>query len=197
MKIDSIHSYAYAKAIFSLALQQNKLAEWEKFLNHFMRITQIKSVTEYCNMPTSFYSTKTDSQCIAPAGPKQPFDLLTALLQELQITLLPEMLNFIQLVLQKKRLELLLHISKIFREMYDEYSKILRVKVTTVQQLADSERQKLVDDLAHHYGYTIELEQEIAAELIGGAIIRVKDKVIDGSVAGQLRRLKTYLTMRI
>lgn len=194
MKIDSIHSYAYAKAIFSLALQQNKLADWEKFLNYFTRIAQFKDVTEYCNMPASLYSTQTDSQCIAPIDPKQePVDLLITLLQELQITLLPEMLNFIQLVLQKKRLELLPHISKIFQEMYAEYSKILRVKVITVQQLTDSEKQKLIDDLAHHYGYTIELEQEIAAELIGGAIIRIKDKIIDGSVAGQLRRLRACL----
>jgi len=185
MKIDSIHSYAYAKAVFRFAVEQNKLQEWQNFLSCFVTITKFESVEAYCDIPLCL---RGDTLW------QQPLKLLTTLLQDMQISLTNEMINFIHLLLCRKRLELLPHISKIYQEMNAEYSKILHVKIETVQQLTDDERQKLIDSFAKQYGCAVELEQKITEEIIGGAIVHIKDKVIDCSVVGQLRRLYNFIS---
>jgi F-type H+-transporting ATPase subunit delta len=180
VRIDSNYSYAYAKAVFSLASQTNCLEDWGNFLNCFASMMQSVELEVFCTMPATFCK-------------KPPDELLIALFHDLNVTLYVSMVNFIRLIVVKKRLALLPHISKIYQEMFAEYSKILRVKITTVQELTADDKQRFLDELSLRYGYKIELEQEVSAALIGGAILRIKDKIIDGSVAGQMRRLRAIL----
>jgi F-type H+-transporting ATPase subunit delta len=55
--------------------------------------------------------------------------------------------------------------------------------------MSDEETRHLSDRLRQRFQREIDLDVEVDASLIGGAIIRARDQVIDGSVRGQLKRL--------
>ena len=65
--------------------------------------------------------------------------------------------------------------------------------VTTVLALTDAERASLESKLRAQYGANIEVEYQLDPEIIGGVIVRVGDRVLDGSVAGKLAALKNNL----
>lgn len=84
--------------------------------------------------------------------------------------------------------------------IYDEFTKlrgsvegIVPVKVTTVQELSISDRKRLSTHLAERLGESVELDEEIDKDLIGGLRIEVRGKVLDGSLRARLNKLKKVL----
>jgi F-type H+-transporting ATPase subunit delta len=67
------------------------------------------------------------------------------------------------------------------------------VEVTTATPLAQDQRQALEAKLAAQYGGNLAYEYKVDSAILGGMIIRVGDKLIDGSVATRLAALKQTL----
>ncbi|MDO4927687.1 MAG: F0F1 ATP synthase subunit delta [Corynebacterium sp.] len=64
-------------------------------------------------------------------------------------------------------------------------------RVTTVTTLSEQQEAALASKLEGIYGQPIAIHQAIDASLLGGAVVRVDDEVIDGSLTGKLARLRT------
>ena len=69
----------------------------------------------------------------------------------------------------------------------------MRVKLVTATSVEKSLAQKISRALEKRLGRAVELEFEINTGLIGGAIVRADDMVIDGSVVSRLQRLADTL----
>jgi F-type H+-transporting ATPase subunit delta len=67
------------------------------------------------------------------------------------------------------------------------------VEVTTATPLAGDQRQAVEAKLANQYGGNLAYEYKVDSAILGGMIIRVGDKLIDGSVASRLAALKQTL----
>ncbi len=97
--------------------------------------------------------------------------------------------RFVQVLAANKRLALLPEVSGIFEALRAEEQSTLDVRVTSAYALSDAEAERLKTALTRRFQREINLSSEVDASLIGGAVIRAGDTVIDGSVRGKLSKL--------
>lgn len=97
--------------------------------------------------------------------------------------------NFLKTLSTYRRLALLPDIHAQFQALRREAEERVHVLVTSAHPMSDEEQAGLRERLHKRFGRDIDLEVEVDASLIGGAVIRAQDQVIDGSVRGQLERL--------
>ena len=106
-------------------------------------------------------------------------------------------MNFIFLLVDKKREGFFEEISEIFSEVILENSNTLLARVKVAFPLSSSEQKELISALSKKTGKKVELEIEEDSSIIGGLIVRVEDKVYDGSLAGQLKAIEKNMCTSI
>ncbi len=97
--------------------------------------------------------------------------------------------NFIKILAENKRISLMQEIVVLFEALKANQEKKVDVNVTTAFPLTDSIEDKLAKALKEKLQRDVILHSEIDKSLIGGAIVRAGDLVIDGSVRGKLAKL--------
>jgi len=102
-------------------------------------------------------------------------------------------LNFLLLIVDKRRESLLVQIIEQFVVLANEARNIAIAEVTTALPLSDSEQGVLIQKLGTLTGKNIRLQIHIDPSIIGGVIVSIGGKLIDGSVKRQLDRLKINL----
>jgi F-type H+-transporting ATPase subunit delta len=106
-------------------------------------------------------------------------------------------LNLFRLLRRKGRLSLGPSIASYFGELWDEERGIERAIVRTAVPITDTERETIAAQLARSSGKQVQLEAEVDPSLIGGAVIRVGDRLVDGSTRTRLRALRDRLEQGI
>ena len=101
--------------------------------------------------------------------------------------------NFIKLLVESQRLELLPEIAVMFEAMRAEAENSVDVVVTSAFDLNETQKQKITAAMKKRLNREIRLSCEINRELLGGVIIRAGDQVIDGSASAHLSKLATAL----
>jgi len=99
-------------------------------------------------------------------------------------------LRFLFLIVDKRRESILPEINGEFRALSYAQRNIQLVTARVATRLSAEERAELDRALEARTGKTIEIQEEVDPSLIGGVVLRIGDTIIDGSVAGQLRRLR-------
>lgn len=97
--------------------------------------------------------------------------------------------NFLKVVIANGRLELLPEIAAQFEQYRREAEQRVRVEVVSAQPMDDEQTRAMAERLQARFGREVDLHVEVDEALIGGAVIRAGDKVIDGSVRGRLEQL--------
>lgn len=97
--------------------------------------------------------------------------------------------NFVQLLAENKRLVLLPEISTLFDSLKANQEKSVDVEITTAFEISSDISNKLAQALKDRLQRDIKLATSVDQSLIGGAIIRAGDNVIDNSVRGKLSKL--------
>lgn len=101
----------------------------------------------------------------------------------------PVSMAFIEIITKKGREGLIGQIAKACVRMAKEQKHIYGASVTSASPLDDASRQKVLDIVKQLKTGTIELEEKVNPELIGGFQLRVGDQMIDASVLAQIRAL--------
>lgn len=162
----------YMSAAFEFAEQKKDLAAWQKMLEQAAQVTLNSDVEKLLASPDISSVKICDLY----------FDILAKYLDE------PKK-NFLRLLAENHRLEALPDIAELFKQARDESEKEITVQVTSSTRLPDAYQQKLINALTKRLHRKVELECEIDPSILGGAIVRAGDLVIDGSVRGKLTRL--------
>ena len=102
-------------------------------------------------------------------------------------------LNLVQLLLRRGRIEELPRVAAEFRRLDDARQGITHATVTSAVPLTPDDVQALTQRLEQTTGGRIALDVQVDPSLLGGLIVRVGDRLIDGSVRGRLERLRTRL----
>ncbi len=97
--------------------------------------------------------------------------------------------NFVRTLADNKRLPLLPEISAHFDELKSEAEGVVDVTVTSAAPLDESQLGKLTAALQRRLGRSVRLQCATDPALIGGAVLRAGDLVIDGSLRGRLERI--------
>lgn len=102
--------------------------------------------------------------------------------------------NFVRTLAENRRLAYLPEISVLFDELKDQAEGIVDVTVTSAAPLDAKQQQALSAALQRKLKRTVRLHCETNPALIGGAVLRAGDLVIDGSLRSRLDRIAYELT---
>ncbi len=102
--------------------------------------------------------------------------------------------SFVELIVKNRREGLLPQIAASFDSQLKAYKGIIPVKLVSAKPLDAGVKKTILSNLEKSVKGTLEVTEELNADLIGGFIVRMGDTQIDASVASQLGQLKTRLT---
>jgi F-type H+-transporting ATPase subunit delta len=102
----------------------------------------------------------------------------------------PTTLRFLDLLVDKKRFDLMIMVSAIYAKLAADKRGAAKAHVRTAVPLSPDAQQQLVAKLKKFTGKEIELDVKEDPELIGGVTVKIGDWVLDSSLRGQLRRLR-------
>jgi F-type H+-transporting ATPase subunit delta len=97
--------------------------------------------------------------------------------------------NFVRTLAANRRLGYLPEISTLFDELKDSAQRVADVTVTSATALAEAQQRELAGALEKRLKRTVRLHCGIDPALIGGAVLRAGDLVIDGSLRTRLERI--------
>lgn len=177
----------YAKAIFEIACHDKTLGDW----GNVLRILQLAIENPELNALLKNPSIHTSDW----------IRLLMSLCEDLAVEstrkLSHQLVNFLALLLELNRLIILSEIAPIFHALRLKEEGVVEVDMLTPYPVSDEERARFQRLLVKHFeGATIQLKSTIDPSLIGGAVLRSGDWVMDGSVKRKLARLSESLSQQ-
>lgn len=101
--------------------------------------------------------------------------------------------NFLSVMLQHDRIPLLGEIVEAYESLLNERLGVVVAEITSARALEEPERQELADALRARTGQQVQMNFSLDHNLIGGVVARVGSTIYDGSVRGQLERLRAAL----
>lgn len=104
-------------------------------------------------------------------------------------------LNFLLLLISKRREDIFAAVAQAYRELRDEHLGIQEVHARVFKPMTEAEEKSLVAALENMTDARVRLRTTIDASLLGGVIVRIGDTVYDGSVRHQLTTLREQMAL--
>jgi len=99
-------------------------------------------------------------------------------------------LNLLKLLADRQRIGLLNSVLERLLEIYREQRNIALATITSASALDEDQQSELLKKVQSIAGTdNLEIDLKVDSELLGGFVVNVGSKVIDASIAGQVRRL--------
>ena len=121
----------------------------------------------------------------------QKLGLLDALAKKLGIS--REVRNFVAVLISNRRINAYSEIAKNAIEQINERLGIADAEIVSVRELGAEERRRLEDQVAKVTGKKLRVRYSLDQKLLGGVVVKVGSTIYDGSVYGQLQRMKEQL----
>ncbi len=167
----------YAKAAFEQASADKRLAEWSDALQAGAAVVKDERVENLLGNPQ-----------VAPSQLAGfVFDVAGSKLNG-------DGRNFFDMLAENRRLAYLPEIAALFDELKDKAEGVVDVTVTSAAPLDAAQQKTLSTALERKLKRSVRLHCETDPKLIGGAVVRAGDLVIDGSVLSRLNRIAYELT---
>lgn len=168
----------YARAIFELAQEEDKLAEYDKELTLVNDdVFSIPEAVTFFKNPLVPHTAKKELLKKAFSGEVSD-----------------NVMNFLLLLTDKNRIGIFSEIYEIFTGLKNEALGILVADVTTAFPLTKVQESKIGMKLAAVTHKRIQIRPHEDKSILGGVIVRIGDKLIDGSAAGRLQALRSSLS---
>ncbi|MDX2424808.1 MAG: F0F1 ATP synthase subunit delta [Cycloclasticus sp.] len=166
----------YAEAVFLMANEKDQLDHWSEMLDFLQQVTSDELLKKVSDNPK--------------VSKKQ---LQGAMMDICQDHMDADGLNLIKLLIQNNRLQLAGEIFKQYETKKDQKCGSLDVSIISAFPMSDEEQVALTTSLSASFSKQVKISVEEDSSLIGGMIIRAGDKVIDGSLSGQIQQLAKQL----
>lgn len=164
----------YAYALFEAGLELNKLRE---FKEDFSSVTDILSKEKELNKILSHPKISKDEKK----------ELLNTIFGN---KINKEVLNFLFILVDKRREDAIMEINKEFKKLYNEHENIVEVTAITSVQMDNKSKNKLKITLENKLNKRVQLINIVDKDIIGGVLLNIGNKVIDGTVKGQLEEIE-------
>ena len=162
----------YAAAAFSYAVEHGEVDAWSGMLKTLAAAVSDAELASLIGHPK-----------VSDA------DLLQLVAELLGTALTPAGRNFVSALLDAERLELAPEIALLFERSRAQAAGQVKVEVTSAFPLSDAERAKIDAAMRGRLGKDCKIEAAVDPTLIGGAVVKIGDAVIDLSLRGRLTAL--------
>ncbi len=170
-------SKSYADALFSLALETN---------------TVFETLMALKEMRNGIYATEGALELLA--SPSIPKDERCAVLEKAFGDVQPEhVMSFVGVLVQHGHIRELDDCLTAYTQLHDEHCRLSIAHVTSAVKLTADEQAKLIEKLSRKLNRTIHLECAVDPSLLGGLVVQVDGKVIDGSLKHRLQEIKEVM----
>ena len=164
----------YAQALFDVARDTEKIADTENELRGILQ-----AVKDSRELQQVLYN------------PQVPVDLKKEIVKEVfgnQVS--KNVLNFLCVILDRRREIYLNDIVERYIALANETRNVIQAEVTSAVELPIVHKVNLMQVLSRMTGKEIRVSYNVDPEIIGGLVVRLGDRIIDGSIKRQLERLR-------
>jgi F-type H+-transporting ATPase subunit delta len=176
MPQSSVEARRYAEAAFAVAVERGAVDGWLAHLDALAQAYANPEVREAVRNP-SLAANVRGSILARVAG----------------VELSGPESNLVGLLLQRRRVGLLPLLAAEFHRLVDRRSGVTGASVTSAAPLTPDELRALTDRLTELTSGPVRVTTRIDSALLGGVVVRVGDRLYDGSVRGRLERLRSRL----
>jgi len=175
--MEAIVANRYASALYSLAVEENKLEEIRQSLAdvknaiydepEFLKILRLPQITK---------------------GDKH--DMIKNVFEG---RVNKEVFNFINILVDKNRVGYLKAIDDEFEKLYNEFNKVVKAVVYSAKSLSDAQVKQLTETLSKKFKSEVEITNKIDNSLISGIRVEANNQVIDNSIFTKLSNMRDIL----
>lgn len=165
----------HAQAVFQLALERGELEKW---------LEDLKTIATTLSQPQLMAILE---------SPKVHLDEKMELIRRCLPGVSQLALNLVYLLVARRRLRLIDQIASEYQRLVDAYQGLEHAEVTTAIPLDEEDRKRLSERLAGLTGTRIMLSTKVDPNVIGGFVVRIGDRLIDGSTKSKLDSLRKSL----
>jgi F-type H+-transporting ATPase subunit delta len=174
--VTKTYAQAFADVVFASGLDPGRILQETQALAEL--VAGSKELREVWRSPA-----------ISPAQKRAVLDALVG-----RIGISGPVRNFMAVMIDHRRTQFLAPIVKEFELELDRRLGFTAAEITSARELNDSERQGLEDQVARLTGKKVRAQYFEDRSILGGAVIRLGSTIYDGSVKGQLDRIREQLT---
>ena len=176
MRADPV-SRRYAEAVFSLAREQRDFEQWAQELDAIATVMSDPDAVALLNS--------------VRVRPQEKALLIERTLAGVR----PQALNLARLLVTKRRVDHAPAIRDAFRAMWDDERGIVHARAVTAVPLTEDEKARLTEQVTRTAGAgsEVQLENTVDPAILGGLILRIGDRVVDGSTRTRLVALRKRL----
>lgn len=174
-------SKRYALALFEAALDLDKIKIFKEELDFLERVFQEdRELIQILKHPRI---KKDDKK-----------DLIRKIFKE---NVSGEIINFLYILVDKRRETYILDIIKEYMQIFNEHENIVKVVAMTAVPMEEKSKDNLVVVLGKKLNKTIEIENKIDPSVIGGVLLKIENKIVDGTLKGQLESIGRAIGVRL
>ncbi len=172
---NAIVAKRYAKALFAVGKEENAFDVYSEALNSLAEL-----FGTHPEVPDAL------------TNPLYPLEVRTKVMADIAkaMKVSEVMARFLDLLVQKKRADVLPDIAVAFQEMVDEDRNVAHGSVVSATKLTSAIKDKVQAALEKITGKQVVLSTEVDPSIIGGFVAKVGDLVLDGSIKSQLTGLR-------
>ena len=173
MADQSIAARPYAKAVFEMAHEGGRYDDWSGRLGFWSGLIDNPEMSQRLESPGL---TRRDKA-----------KLIESVIGDDELD--DESRNLIRLLADNDRLGAMRDIAALYEELRAEAQGEIEATVTSAFELDEAQRERIAESLGKRLNRKVRIVSEVDRDLIGGAIIRAGDLVIDGSLRGRVEKM--------
>lgn len=167
----------YGEALFALALETDNTDKFKSALDTVCDV--FKNDTEYIEFLACY-----------GIPVKERTDALSQVFGDI----LPEyVLSFLQILCEQGAIKEFFECADVYAGLYAEHNKMTTAVVTSATELDDVQKQNLIRKLEKMCSRNVTLDLKVDKTLLGGLVIELDGKIIDGSLKNKLHKVKEVI----
>lgn len=181
----------YAKAAFDYAHENSVIGEWENFLLISSSVVGDSAFVQMLDNPAVTAEQKADA--LISIYDEHATSAQGQSSHQLAVATTP-IKNFVHQLAEQERLRLIPQVLEQYRLHRAKALTEVNAYLTTAYPLDDAQRTMITSRLEQSLNASVILHEDVDPSLLAGATIKIGDKLVDDSVRGKLKQLKTQLT---
>lgn len=166
----------YARAVFELAKETGSLPQWSEDLLLMASVSADERVSSLLGNPSFTREKKADMLITICKG-----------------KISPQAENFVKMMSENNRLSVLPEVLALYEQLKSEDEGTVDAELISAFEVTDSQKKAIQSSLQKRFGKDVHLDVSVDKDLIGGAVIKAGDLVIDGSISSRLDKLGSQM----
>ena len=163
----------YSRSLFEVAMEHDKLDEIHEQLDEFVDALEATHDLQVF-LFSPYFSTAEKKEGLRKVleGPD------------------PALENFLELLIEKQRMPEVFRMRRHFDELWKQENRRIDVTVTSAVELEPAVVEKVGEEIERQTGQRVDLASRVDAEILGGIVLQVGNKVLDASIRSRLEKLR-------